>query len=131
MTQASHRRHGASRPAIQEPATPWSHHVSPIARHRLINPGPLLLHAATDPIPQSNSSPAWENPDPLWEVAEWSTYVGISSEYTRQLIKQRRVASVKIGGKLLLRKSTADSIIRDGTRPASQPLNTDRFGTWC
>jgi excisionase family DNA binding protein len=70
---------------------------------------------------------AWVNPDPLWPIPEWSGYVGITPDFTRQLIKQGRLTSVRIGGKVLLRKSTADSLIAMATRPATKPLAVCRF----
>ena len=72
----------------------------------------------------------WDNPDPLWGVPEWSNYVGIKPDFTRQLIKQGRVSSIKIGGKTMLPKSVADDLINAGMRPATAPIAADRFGNW-
>lgn len=72
----------------------------------------------------------WDNPDPLWGVPEWSNYVGIKPDFTRQLIKQGRITSTKIGAKTMLQKSVADEVIAAGRRPATQPLVADRFGNW-
>ena len=82
-------------------------------------------------VPQdSRTTVPWQNADPLWSIPAWSAYVGINPDYTRQLIKQQRIPSVKIGGRVLLRRSAADDLITRGTRPATRPLNTDRFGHW-
>jgi hypothetical protein len=98
-------------------------HRSPVPTH------PCCPHCATSVAtpPEVVASP-WDNPNPLWEIPKWSSYVGITPEFTRQLIKERRVASVKIGGKVLLEKSVADEVISAGRRPAQQPLNVNRFG---
>jgi excisionase family DNA binding protein len=85
-------------------------------------------HVATHTAAQAPAS--WMNPDPLWQVPEFATYLGIKPEFARQLVKQRRIETVKIGGRVLIRKSTADAIIARGTRPATGPLNTDRFNNW-
>ena len=103
-------------------------------QHQQPTPDALGLgrHRATDDEGQldSQTQGPWQNADPLWSIPVWSSYVGISPDYTRQLIKQQRIPSVKIGGRVLLRRSAADDLIARGTRPATRPLNSDRYGHW-
>ncbi|RKT79210.1 excisionase family DNA binding protein [Terracoccus luteus] len=77
---------------------------------------------------QDDSSAPWHNPNPLWEVEQFARYLNQKPEFIRQLIKQQRIASVKIGRKVMLEKSEADQRIANGRRPAARPLNPDRFG---
>ena len=83
---------------------------------------------ANHPADQSDPSASYVNPNPLWDVEQFAEYLSQKPEFIRQLIKQRRISIVKIGGKVMLEKSTADELILAGRRPATHPLQLDRFG---
>ena len=79
-------------------------------------------------VSQQGSLRSWDNPNPLWDVEQFAHYLNQKPGFIRQLIKQQRIPSVKIGGKVMLEKTTADELIAAGRRPATQPLEVDRFG---
>jgi excisionase family DNA binding protein len=82
----------------------------------------------TAPCATEEPPKPWDNPNPLFDVEQFAQYLNQKPDFIRQLIKEQRLPSIKIGRKVMLEKSAAEEIVRAGRRPATQPLNTDRFG---
>ncbi|WP_353952215.1 excisionase family DNA-binding protein [Knoellia sp. S7-12] len=67
------------------------------------------------------------NDDPVFEYWQAATYMNVKEGYLRDLTKQRRIETVKIGGLVRIRLSECERILHEGTRPATRPLARGRF----
>ena len=89
----------------------------------------LAAEGPASPYSTQESPKPWDNPNPLFDVEQFAHYLGQKPDFIRALIKEQRIASVKIG-----RKGHAGEGDRrrarsgGGRRPATQPLHIDRFG---
>lgn len=68
------------------------------------------------------------NADPVLTVEQAATYLNVRDSFIRDLNKQRRIETVKVGAHVRIRMSECDRILREGTRPATKPMNRRRFG---
>ena len=55
-----------------------------------------------------------ENPDPLLSVPDAGQYLGTGERYARRLIAERRIAYVKVGRHVRIRRSALDGLIAAG-----------------
>lgn len=66
-------------------------------------------------LPRLNVST--QTPQPaLLSVEHAARYIGMSPEWLRVQARRRRIASVKLGNRLLFRRDTLDELIDDNTR---------------
>ncbi len=61
----------------------------------------------------------------LKSVDESAAYLGIQPSTLRRWLYERRIASVKIGRRVLLRQEVLDDLIRKGERSALRPFRRE------
>jgi excisionase family DNA binding protein len=60
------------------------------------------------------------NPDPLYDVEQAGLYLGRGARFVRRLVHERRIAVVRIGGRVRIRRSALDAFLDAHTRPAER-----------
>lgn len=67
------------------------------------------------------------NPDPLLTVEQSAIYLNAKPDFVRDLSKQRRITTVKLGRSLRVQRSELERYVREGTRPATRPSRRNRW----
>lgn len=65
------------------------------------------------------------NPDPAFDLPTFCAYVGITERHGRLLVDQERLAVVRIGRRIRIRRSEAERLLAECTAPARRPLSKD------
>jgi len=61
----------------------------------------------------------------LLSVEEAAKYLGLQASTLRRWLYERRIPSVKLGRRVLLRQEVLDDLIRKGERPAMRPCGRE------
>lgn len=69
---------------------------------------------------------AVEQKDPLVPLEDAGPYVGRDVRFMRELRARRAIEFVKVGGRVLVRKSVLDAYLAESTQPPAQLSDADR-----
>lgn len=67
------------------------------------------------------------NPDPLLTKEETADYLSLKVTHIEDLVKEGRITRHKFGRPYRIRVSECERLIREGTVPATRPVNASRF----
>lgn len=67
------------------------------------------------------------NEDPVLTLEQGAVYLNVRPSLLRDMHKQRRISTIKVGDLVRIRLSECERILREGARPATKPILSDRF----